>query len=154
MPTILSSQIFKTSSILVTRFTISSRPTGYHFSYRNVPGFNPIQSIKGNLVRNMSSNSSIEEEDRLQYNPLKASKQKSVWKVVDEWPPRKLSSSSPKKKKSLPKNSSSKEEKIERMRRFLVKNDAEFQKGTGPAKNLVKNGGKKIIFEKWQLKLA
>ena len=68
----------------------------------------------------------MSEENRSQYNPLQTSKQKSVWKVLDEWPPKRPSSSSSSAKKK--KNPSRKEEQIERMRRFLVKNDAEFQK--------------------------
>merc|ERR550519_2628969 len=119
MPTILSSQILKTSRTLVSRLT---------FTYRNVPGSNhfSIQPLKGIVVRNTSS--SMEEKNRTQYDPLQTSKQKSMWKVLDEWPPKKPSSSSTKKKKRLQKNPSQKEEQIERMRRFLVKNDAEFKK--------------------------
>ena len=131
MPPILSSQILKTCSTLVTRLTIS---------YRIVPGLKPfsIQSLKGIAVRNISSME--KEEHRTQYNPLQTSKQKSVWKVVDEWPPRgkRPSSSSLKKQKRTPKNQSRKEEQIERMRRFLVKNDAEFQKDSARAKRIVR----------------
>ena len=131
MPPILSSQILKTCSTLVTRLTIS---------YRIVPGLKPfsIQSLKGIAVRNISSME--KEEHRTQYNPLQTSKQKSVWKVVDEWPPRgkRPSSSSHKKQKRTPKNQSRKEEQIERMRRFLVKNDAEFQKDSARAKRIVR----------------
>ena len=78
----------------------------------------------------------MEEEKEIQYNPLQTSKQKSVWKVLDEWPPKRPSSSSPKKKKRSHKNPSRKEEQIERMRRFLVKNDAEFQKDNIRAKRI------------------
>ena len=139
MPTILSSRILKTSSTLVTRLTFSSRLTGYQFSYRNEPGSKrfSIQSLKGivGVVRNISS---MEEENRIQYNPLQTSKQKSIWKVLDEWPPKSPSSSSPKKKNRSLKNPSRKEEQIERMRRFLVKNDAEFQKDSARAKRIVR----------------